>query len=121
MTDEKTHLSKVENAPVQYAVLADRDQRFPDRINDTALVITVILAIAAYLLLGLVGLIPGVLLVVAYLKRSKGEFDKAILYNKVSRVFSVIMIIIGSIIILFVFIAVVVYYAVVFPKLLGRE
>ena len=118
MADEKSKLTKVgAGAPVHYDVVVN--QGIPDRISDRVLLITVVLAIGAYLLIGFPGLISSVLLVVAYLKRSKGDYEKAILYNKMSRIVSIIMISIGVFLIVIVFGSLILYYAVALPILLS--
>ena len=120
MTDEKTHLSgKGVNEPVILNTTPMEVQTPP--ITENSLVITAVLVIGAYVVFGLPGMIAGVFLVVAYLKMKKGEYDKAIRYNRIARVLAIIFLTIGILLTILCVGLLFVYYAIIVPIYLTKK
>ncbi|KAI6652578.1 hypothetical protein LOD99_4363 [Oopsacas minuta] len=109
MTEEKTALVSQQRTNTSDGATL-QTQEAP--ITERALLITAVLVILGYFMFGFPGLLAGIFLVIAYLKFQKGEYDKAILYNRIARVIAIIFLVIGIIVTLMGVVFLLLYFAI---------
>ena len=120
MADQKSKLVQMEANQPPLPRPTVIEVQTPPPITETSLVITAVLVVGAYLVLGLPGLIAGVFLVVAYLKLKDGEYEKAIRYNRIARVVAIIFLVVGISLTILCMATLFIYYAIVFPFILSQ-
>eukprot|EP00800_Vazella_pourtalesii_P023237 TRINITY_DN9317_c0_g1_i1.p1 TRINITY_DN9317_c0_g1~~TRINITY_DN9317_c0_g1_i1.p1 ORF type:complete len:120 (+),score=9.67 TRINITY_DN9317_c0_g1_i1:64-423(+) len=88
-------------------------------LTESNLVVTGVLVVIAFLLLGPVVLISCLFLVIAFIKLKDEDYEKAISYNRIARITAVIFLVAGIILIVIPILLVIIYVVVVIPIIFG--
>ena len=84
-------------------------------ITESNLVVTAVIVILAFILLGPIALISIIFLVLAFLKLKDKEYEKAISFNRIARISGIILLVAGIIAVVIPIVIVIIFYAIVIP------